>query len=179
VNSNDPTPANTNSARAPKVELRAVEAADEDLLFRVYAGTRSHEVAAWGWAPEQAEPFLRMQFRAQQQAYEMSYEGATSEVILLDGNPAGRIVVRRSPQELLGVDIALLPEFRNAGIGSHLIQQLQRDAEQAGVPFVFQVSRTNPSAIRLYERLGFVVIGVSELTLTMEWNPPVKASNQS
>ena len=120
-----------------------------------------------------------MQFRAQQQAYEMSYEGATSEVILLDGNPAGRIIVRRSPQELLGVDIALLPEFRNAGIGSHLIQQLQLDAEQAGVPFVFQVSRTNPSAMRLYERLGFVVVGVNELTLTMEWNPSGKASNRS
>lgn len=169
----------TGSAPLPKLELRPVEAADEEFVYQVYAATRLHEVAAWGWAPDQAEPFLRLQFRAQQQAYEMSYDGATSEVILLEGKPAGRIIVRRSPQELLGVDIALLPEFRSAGIGSHLIKQLQQDAERAGVPFVFQVSRTNPAAIRLYERLGFAVVGVSELTLTMEWNPPVTAPDQN
>lgn len=168
----------TESALLPAIKLRPTEPADEEFLFRVYAATRSHEVAAWGWAPEQSEPFLRMQFRAQQQAYDMSYEGATGEVILLDGVPAGRIIVRRSAHELLGVDIALLPEFRSAGIGSHLIQQLQREAEQASVPFVFQVSRTNPSAIRLYERLGFVVVGVNELTLTMEWKA-VTAAGQN
>lgn len=167
----------TDSARS--VALRPAGPEDADFLFKVYAGTREHEIAAWGWAPEQAEPFLRMQFNAQQQAYEMSYEGATSDVILLDGEPAGRIIVRRSPNELLGVDIALLPEFRNAGIGSHLIGQLQQEAERAAIPFVFQVSRTNPGAIRLYEKLGFVSVGENELTLTMEWNPAIRGSTQS
>lgn len=151
------------------IELRPVEPADEEFLFQVYCATRQPEIDAWGWDTDQANLFLRMQFRAQQQGYEISYPGADSDLILLNGVPVGRIIVLRSAEDILGVDIALMPEYRGAGIGSNLIGALQAEAASTGKRFVFQVARTNPAAYRLYRRLGFIEVGGTELNITMEW----------
>jgi ribosomal protein S18 acetylase RimI-like enzyme len=152
-----------------ELSLRPAAAEDEPFLFEVYASTRRAEVADWGWDDAQRDAFLQSQFRAQQQSYEMHYEGAESQLILLEGKLAGRILVLRSELEILGVDIALLPEYRGAGIGSRLIGQLQAEAAATGKRFVFQVQRTNQAAIRLYQRLGFIVVGGNDFTHSMEW----------
>ena len=56
--------------------------------------------------------------------------------------------------EIRIVDIALLPEFCNRGIGTTLLRGLQSEAAAAGKPLRIHVERFNP-AMRLYERLGF------------------------
>jgi ribosomal protein S18 acetylase RimI-like enzyme len=156
-----------------QITLRPTTPEDEPFLFALYASTRSAEMEAWGWPVEQQQSFLQLQYRAQQQSYGLSYDGAETNLILSEGEPAGRIIVRRSDTEILGVDIALLPDYRNAGIGSQLIGQLQHEAAATGKTFVFQVQRNNLPAIRLYERLGFAVVGANELTFTMVWQPRV------
>jgi len=152
-----------------QISLRPVTPADADFLYQVYAATRAAEITAWGWDPNQAEAFLRMQFHAQQSGYELSYPGSNSDLILLNGVPVGRIIVLRSPSEILGVDIALLPEYRGAGFGSKLIRALQDEAAAACKRFVFSVARSNPAADRLYRRLGFVEVDADELNIKMEW----------
>ncbi|MEO6391214.1 MAG: GNAT family N-acetyltransferase [Pyrinomonadaceae bacterium] len=149
--------------------LRPVAPDDEEFLYLVYCATRQQEIATWGWDQNQVEMFLRMQFRAQQQGYEISYSGADSDLILLNDVPVGRIIVLRTAGEILGVDIALLPEHRGSGIGSHLIGALQAEAAATDKRFVFQVARTNPEAYRLYRRLGFTEVDSTELNITMEW----------
>jgi len=47
------------------IDLRAATASDEPFLFALYASTREHELAAWGWEPAQRDAFLRMQWMAQ------------------------------------------------------------------------------------------------------------------
>lgn len=54
--------------------------------------------------------------------------------------------------------IALMPESRGQGIGTHLMERLIEDAQREGYPGIsLSVSCRNP-AVRLYERLGFRVI---------------------
>lgn len=136
------------------VTLQSIKPGDEPFLYRVYAGTRQEELAPVPWTEAQKEAFLRMQFAAQHQHYQEHYQDATFSVILSDGLPAGRLYVARWPEEIRIVDIALLPEHRNAGIGTSLLEALISESECAGKPLSVHVERFNP-ALRLYERLGF------------------------
>lgn len=151
----------------------AVQPDDTAFLLEVYIGTRSAEVAAWGWAPAHQEAFLRMQFDLQQRAYAMQYPSADHRVIWHEGVPAGQILVARLPGEIRLVDIAVLPRFRGCGLGSALIRELQAEALQTGKPLRLTVRKGNVGARRLYERLGIDVTTESDLDEAMEWRPPV------
>ncbi|HEY3368989.1 MAG TPA: GNAT family N-acetyltransferase [Symbiobacteriaceae bacterium] len=143
---------------------------DAPFLLEVYPSTRQDEVAAWGWSPEQQNAFLQMQFMAQNRSYEMRFPDLAQRVIVQDGRLAGRLIAAQTGDEVRLVDIALLPEFRGTGIGATLIRELQAQAERVGKPLGLQVAKANP-ARRLYERLGFVVIGETDLHYAMEWRP--------
>ena len=95
-----------------------------------------------------------MQFDAQARYYQEHYADAAFSVILLDAQPVGRFYVARWPEEIRIVDIALLPEYRDAGIGTSLLKALISESEGAGKPLSIHVERFNP-ALRLYERHGF------------------------
>ena len=77
------------------------------------------------------------------------------------------MIVQRAVQEVRLVDIALLPEHRNAGIGTALIQSLIDEASRAGKALRLQVLRASPG-VRLYERLGFVPVRADAVYLQME-----------
>jgi ribosomal protein S18 acetylase RimI-like enzyme len=136
------------------IELRPIEPSDEEFLYRVYASTRQEELAQTAWPKEQRAAFLRMQFDAQSRYYREHYSEASFDVILSDGYPIGRLYVARWPEEIRIVDVALLPENRNSGIGTTLLQDLISESEESGKPLSIHVERFNP-ALRLYERLGF------------------------
>jgi GNAT superfamily N-acetyltransferase len=82
----------------------------------------------------------------------------------------GRLVVERRDHEIRCIDLALLPEYRNAGIGISLIQQLQDYAERAGKPLRLQVIRFS-RAVNLFERSGFVRTSETGTHFQMEWLP--------
>ena len=82
----------------------------------------------------------------------------------------GRLYVARWTGEIRIVDIALLPEFCNRGIGTTLLRQLQAEAQDAGKPLRIHVERFNP-ALRLYDRLGFRQIEDKGVYLFLEWRP--------
>jgi ribosomal protein S18 acetylase RimI-like enzyme len=138
------------------VALRPVEPGDEAFLCRVYASTRAEELAVVPWDEEQKDAFLRAQFEAQDRWYREHYTGATYEVVLIDGEPAGRLYVHRGEREIRIMDIALLREHRGNGVGTSLLRDLLAEAETAGKRVTIHVERLNP-ALALYERLGFSV----------------------
>jgi ribosomal protein S18 acetylase RimI-like enzyme len=137
---------------------------------RVYAGTRAEELAPTGWDAAQREALLTMQFTAQHQHYQAHYTGAAFQVILVEGQPAGRLYVARWPREIRIVDIALLPAYRNAGIGTRLLRDLMAEAAQAGKSLSIHVEQFNP-ALRLYTRLGFAKTGEYGVYYRMDWTP--------
>jgi ribosomal protein S18 acetylase RimI-like enzyme len=136
--------------------LRPVEPRDDEFLYRVYAGTRTEELAVVAWDDAQKEAFLRAQFDAQSRWYREHYARATYEIVLVDGVPAGRLYLHRGETEIRIVDIALLPEHRGNGVGSSLLNDVLAEADAAGKRVTIHVERFNP-ALRLYERLGFSV----------------------
>jgi GNAT superfamily N-acetyltransferase len=106
------------------------------------------------WSEGEKAAFLRVQFDAQHTWYREQYAGATFDVVLVDGEPVGRLYVHRGETEIRIMDIALLPSNRGSGIGSSLLHDLFAEADAAGKSVTIHVERLNP-ALQLYERLGF------------------------
>lgn len=154
--------------KSSTIMLRPVTAEDDRFLFQVYASTREEEVADWDEV--QKAIFLQLQYKLQKADYEKKFPEGSHDIILLDGVAIGRLYVNRTnPDEIRGVDIAILPEYRNSGVGLHLIQELLDEARAANKPFRIHVTKFN-RAIRLYERLGFVVTGETPpIHIAMEW----------
>jgi ribosomal protein S18 acetylase RimI-like enzyme len=126
---------------------------------------------------EQWRDFIAHQFEAQSHAY-ASYRDTSFEVVLVDGEPAGRLIVARWAEELRVVDIALLPEFRGRGIGSTLIRELIEEADERGVKTSIHVERFNP-AQHLYARLGFRAVSETGVYLLLERPPTTQAKKAS
>ena len=154
----------------PPVRLRPIAAADQLFLCRVYASTRQSEMALVSWSEAEKEAFLRMQFEAQHSYYQDEFPKAAFQVIELEGRPIGRLYVDRRPDEIRLIDITLLPEFRNAGIGSQLLHDLLGEAAAADKPLRIHVERFNP-ALQLYQRLGFRQVEERGAYYLMEWSP--------
>lgn len=58
-------------------------------------------------------------------------------------------------------NVAVSSEARGRGIGQNLIERLKREAEQKSIAqIILEVRVSNASAIRLYQRNGFVICGI-------------------
>jgi ribosomal protein S18 acetylase RimI-like enzyme len=155
------------------IALRPALPQDDPLLFEVYASTRADELQLVPWTAEQKHAFVQMQFNAQRQSYAQQFPQAQWLVILREEIPVGRLIVNRAEDEILLMDIALLPEYRRQGIGSALIRDLMAEAQQTGRSMRLHVESFNPAA-QLYERLGFAQIGEVGVYCEMEWRPAVE-----
>ena len=74
--------------------------ADLPFLKRVYAGTRSEELAQTPWSNEEKEAFLKMQFEAQHDFYQQQFPTASYQIVECNGAPIGRLYLDRRPGEL-------------------------------------------------------------------------------
>jgi ribosomal protein S18 acetylase RimI-like enzyme len=136
------------------IELVPAEPRDREFLYRVYASTRAEELAVVPWDDAEKEAFLRAQFDAQDRWYHEQYARASYEVVVIDGEPAGRLYLFRGEREIRIVDIALLPDHRGNGVGGALLRDVLAEADAGGKSVTIHVERANP-ALRLYARLGF------------------------
>jgi ribosomal protein S18 acetylase RimI-like enzyme len=144
----------SNDIIAAELTLREATVDDEPFLFRVYADSRREELAHVPWTDEQRHAFLASQFAAQYRYYRENYDGATYQIVLADEQPVGRLFVARWPDEIRVMDIALLTEYRGAGVGTRVMRELCDEADAIGTPIGIHVERQN-AARRLYTRLGF------------------------
>jgi GNAT superfamily N-acetyltransferase len=150
------------------VTFRPADSDDESFLLQVYASTRLEELALTNWDDAQREAFVRMQFTAQQSHYREHYPAAEYLIILINTDPVGRLYVAEIEAEIRIVDVTILPEHRNAGIGTPIIKRLMEEAAAIGKPLRIYVESFNPSRL-LFERLGFVKADESGYNLFLVW----------
>lgn len=153
------------------ITLRSALPEDQEFLLAVYASSRDEEMSAWGWDDNQKRGFLEMQWRAKNHQYNQSYPKADDSVVLLNGQPIGRMMAEKKGPDITFLDIALLPEYQNQNIGTALIQMLLQEATDAQKSVVLHVLRGNRAA-RLYERLGFKIVSEDAVYREMKFTPP-------
>ena len=151
------------------ISLRPIREEDIPFLYRLYASTRADELARVDGEPAQKETFLRSQFAAQHEHYQRYFPNADFWIILAGSEPIGRYYVDQGVEEVRVIDIALLPEERNRGVGTQLMRGALRIAAELQAPARLRV-QPHSDAVRLYERLGFVAIADEGVNLHMEWS---------
>lgn len=151
------------------LSFHPVQPTDLEFLCTVYASTRMEELSILGWSEGQKLAFLNMQFLAQHNYYQQCYKDADFLIIHANGQRIGRIYIARWPKEIRIVDVAILPEYRNSGYGTSILQGILSEAATAGKPVTIHVERNNP-ALQLYRRLGFVKKGEQGVYDEMEWS---------
>lgn len=152
------------------LSLRPATSEDEPFLCQVYASTRLEELEPVPWDAAQKDAFLQWQCALQQKHYCDNYPGAVYQVVLYQGQPAGRLYLHRREKEIRIMDIALLPEHRRRGLGTSLLRDILAEGQARGVTVTIHVEQFNP-ALHLYERLGFRHIADHGPYYLMEWLP--------
>jgi ribosomal protein S18 acetylase RimI-like enzyme len=152
------------------VSLRTAAPDDQRVLREIYASTRDAEMAVVPWDDAQKQQFLDLQFRAQAHHYETHNPHADYDLVLLDGEPIGRLYVDRTTEQIHLLDIALLAPFRSQGIGTALIEALMAEARRERRPLRCHVEKFN-RAWNLYQRMGFQQIADAGMYAYLEWVP--------
>ena len=154
---------------ARHISFRPVRLDDDEFLFRLFASTRTDVIAANADEAVKAR-FLRSQFCAQQADFQTRFSEAEFLIVLLGYTPVGRLYLLRGPVEVRLIDIALLPEYRDQGIGTRLLTDILHEANEVRKPVRLHVKKQN-RALTWYQRLGFVEIGEVATHFLMEWRP--------
>ena len=149
--------------------LRFRHESDDDRAFRyrLFRDSRSDE---WERLPLDATlraQLMRLQFEAQTISYRAQFPDARFDIVELADEPIGRIVVDRPGTMLRLVDLALVPQYRNRGIGTAILAALIDEAQAAQLPVRLRVAAGNEAALRLYLRLGFVAIAATEMDVEL------------
>lgn len=96
----------------------------------------------------------------------LMYHFDCAEVLVRDGASIGLLKLLRLTEKWEIVQLQLARELQGGGTGRALLQELLADAARAQVAVELSVLKANP-ARRLYERLGFKLIGEDEYEYRM------------
>ncbi len=155
-----------------QASMRAVAEGDDTFLRVLYADTRTDEMSLTGWPQDQCARFLSSQFELQKRHYDQHFGADGHSIVELRRQPVGRLWLHDDDERRLIVDISLMAKARGQGLGSSLIRKAMAQARRNGRPCVrLHVLSNNPGAMRLYQRLGFTMIGAEGAHLRMEWRP--------
>lgn len=141
----------------PGISLRERSDDDGGFLSDLYASTREEELRPVDWPDARKRTFLHDQFLLQHIHYAKHYPRAEWLIIERDGMRIGRLYLETTRVERRLMDIALLAEQRNCGIGTALLRGLLAEADALRLPVTLHVEPFN-LALRLYARLGFVTL---------------------
>jgi GNAT superfamily N-acetyltransferase len=135
------------------IGLRPALEADAALVAAIYASTREEELRRTDWDAAQKKAFTDWQSQQQEQHYFTHYARA-ERLLVMHPQPIGRIYVDTTATDVRLMDVTLLPEHRNRGVGSRLMEAFVAYADGLGRKSSLHVEPFNP-AMRLYLRLGY------------------------
>jgi len=143
------------------VDLRRAMITDSEFAYQTKkAAFRASVEMVWGWNEVE-----------QRQLHERRFETQGYMVIQASGTDVGILVTSREADCVEVMQLCVLPEHQNLGIGTACMMRVIADAGRDGLPVRLRVLKVNTRAAALYRRLGFEEIGDSETHISME-RPP-------
>jgi ribosomal protein S18 acetylase RimI-like enzyme len=147
------------------VRTRPVTADDEVFLRDLFALT--HFSAGFG--PPADDPvwstLLDVQYRARTGSWVRRHPAGRDSVIVADGDEVGRVWTAPDGDAVRVVDIAVWPRAQGRGIGTAVMEDLQRSAGAV----VLTVANDNRRAAAWYRRLGFRKESADVMYTAMRW----------
>lgn len=155
------------------IDLRPARAEDETFLRSLFLAEARDLFAPAGPSEPMLAVLLDHQYRAHTAGCARDYPDARHRLILVEGEPVGRITTASDPRAagrtLRIVDIALAAAWRGRGVGTIVLTRIGREAADEGwTALSLTVAHGNPAAARLYLRLGFRAVGADAIGTSME-----------
>lgn len=138
------------------LDRRLATEEDAAFLLHLYHCNRAAELMMFGFSAEHQLQFVQMQFRARAFHYAHAYPGAQDQILQLNQQNVGRLLLHSSASTITLLDIGLLPEYCGRGIGSQVLTELIADADRGSKAIELHVEPQS-RAKKLYQRLGFLV----------------------
>jgi ribosomal protein S18 acetylase RimI-like enzyme len=139
--------------------VRPASDGDFDFLYDLHEVTmRLHVQAIWGWD----DAFQREMFCK-------SYGDRPQSIVIVEGVDSGVFCVERRAADLYLRSIEIHPRVQRRGIGAAIVRSVIAEAAALRLPAALRVFKVNVGARRLYQRLGFVIVGESETHYDMRY----------
>lgn len=141
-----------------KFELRQGLISDGEWLYQLYRLTmRSYIEETWGWD----EAFHINGFKT-------NLHPTKFKIVIVEGINVGAYIINNEPDHYWLEMIFISPKVQKHGLGSSIINNLQKESKKNGKPLKLSVLRVNP-AKEFYSRFGFHVYDKNEDTFKMVW----------
>ena len=153
--------------RHPALTLRPAQPDDEAFLFELRKATMTEHLARAGQPTDDDAHRARLLHR---------YDAA--QVICIDGAPVGLLKAYRRGTEWFVHQFQIAPALQRRGIGELALHAILQAAAADALPVALEVLKGNP-AKRLYDRLGFEIVGEDEIQFHMRFAPRTPAQREA
>lgn len=138
--------------------LRDAGVKDIDFILDIRRETiKKYIDEIWGWDDQ----FQKTDFVE-------NFNPELNKIITLDGCDIGVLEKNVNAKELNITELELLSEFQGKGIGTAILIDEIEQALKMDLSINIGTFKSNINAIRLYERLGFEIINVTETHVLMQ-----------
>jgi len=152
------------------VTLRPETESDASFILDLFLSTRE-ELPGWReLLPAQRTEILKSQSAHQVHHYRTTFPNAWFTIVEVNNRPAGRLYVNQTQNELRVIDISLLPEYRQNGIGTQLIKNIQAESIRTQTPILLHVE-IESKARGFYTHLGFHELKSNSTHTAYVWQP--------
>jgi ribosomal protein S18 acetylase RimI-like enzyme len=110
----------------------------------------------WGWDEKKWDGYIAAWFKPQR-----------VQIIVSEKKDVGILVVEQFETHILFESISLASHLQCRGLGTKVITDVIERADRLGLPIKLDVLKSNQSARRLYERLGFKLTGENDAYMHM------------
>jgi ribosomal protein S18 acetylase RimI-like enzyme len=139
--------------------LRPAGEADFDFLYDLHEVTmREYVEAIWGWDD-----------RFQREMFAKSFGDKPRSIVIVDGADNGVVCIEARADEVYLHTLEVHPRVQRRGVGAALARSVMAEAEARRAPAALRVFKVNVGARRLYQRLGFVIVGETETHYDMRY----------
>jgi ribosomal protein S18 acetylase RimI-like enzyme len=153
------------------LSTRPEAASDKDFLFSLFESVKGPDITRMPVNDVMKSHLLHMQYRGMAQSYRARYASEAFSIVIINGKPAGRLIMDVTDDRIHIVYIALLPQWRGRGIGSAVMRAVLARACVLRLPCEATVAVDNVQSLQLWAALGFIERARDATDVILEWRP--------
>jgi len=144
-----------------KYYLRNITESDKNFIYNVKkASIMDYVQKIWGWDEEY-----------QIRDFESDFILENFKIITVEGVDIGFVQTTEEPLNINIIEIHIIPEYQGYGIGSSIINHILEEASKKRKTVRIGCFIDNSRAKKLYQKLGFKVVNITNTHYEMEYGP--------